>query len=82
MTVFWWMSAGFFVLSSLFFFVMTLFLLKLVGRLSLRLIFDSIISCVLGFLMAKIKQHPEWMLDSEGRSRPWFRRCQASRTIR
>ncbi len=68
------MFTGCFALLSLFFFVMILYNLKLVGRVNLRLAFDAIISCIAALGFFKIRQHPEWMLDSEGRDRPWFRR--------
>ena len=68
------MLAGCNALLSVFFFMITLYDLKLVGRVNVRLVFHTIICCVTALGAIKIEQHPEWLLDSEGRARPLFRR--------
>ena len=73
-SVFWWILAGCLALLSILFFVLALYEFKLVGRVNLRLVFHAIFDAVAALGVFKIKQHPEWLLDSEGRSRPLFRR--------
>ena len=72
--VVWWIFVGCLALLSLFFFLMALYEFKLTGRVNLDPVFHAIIcsAAALGFF--KIQQHPEWILDSEGKTRPLFRR--------
>lgn len=70
----WWILAICLALLSVGYFVLTLYNLKVVGRLDLDPVFHTVICAVAALGCFKIKQHPEWLMDSEGRSRSWFTR--------